>query len=190
VQSGLSEELAAKANQEPLAANALLLQGDAVAGLEFMPVYGKLSIFGGRVLRLGFYLDAGIGVAKTRLQLRPSSSVDGRAFANAGFRPEGALGAGFRVFLSDRITLRLELRDRVYSAYVDKVNGCNAADAAQIRDSGAAATGLSGGCSPGSFGGSDDQMKRSAATAALLLAQPSAGVINNLAFQGGMSWLF
>jgi outer membrane beta-barrel protein len=190
VQSGLSEELAAKANQEPVAANALLLQGDAVVGLEVMPIYGKLSVFDGRILRLGFYLDAGVGVAKTRLQLRPSTSVDGRAFADAGFRPAGALGAGFRVFVGDRVTVRLEMRDRLYSAYVDRVNGCTAADAAQIRDSGAAAAGLSAGCSPGSFGGNDAQMKGSAATAAVLLAQPSAGVINNLAFQGGVSWLF
>jgi hypothetical protein len=155
-----------------------------------MPVYGKLSLFGGNVLRLGLYLDAGLGIAKTRLQLRPSTSVDGRAFADAGFRPAGALGAGLRIFAGDRFTVRLELRDRIYSAYVDKVNGCTASDAAQIRDAGAAATGLSSGCSPGSFGGTEAQMKGSAATAALLLAQPSSGAINNLAFQGGVSWLF
>jgi outer membrane beta-barrel protein len=190
VESGLAEQLATKANQAPVAANALLLQGDAVFGLELMPIYGKLAVFEDRIVRLGLYFDAGLGVAKTRLQLRPSSSVDGRSFADAGFRPAGALGAGVRVFAGDRFTVRLEVRDRIYSAYVDRVNGCSAGDAAQIRDAGSAATGLSGGCSASSFGGTDAQMKSSAATAAQLLASPSAGVINNLAVQGGVSFLF
>jgi outer membrane beta-barrel protein len=190
VESGLAEQLATKANQEPVAANALLLQGDAIAGLELMPIYGKLAIFDNRIVRLGLYFDAGLGVAKTRLQLRPSSSVDGRSFADAGLRPAGALGAGLRVFAGERLTVRLEVRDRLYSAYVDRVNGCTAHDAAQIRDDGAAASGLSASCNPGSFGGTDAQMKSSAATAAQLLSSPSSSVINNLAVQGGVSFLF
>src|SRR5207253_3109019 len=37
-QSSLTEELAAKVDQQPLAASALLLQADALAGLELMPI--------------------------------------------------------------------------------------------------------------------------------------------------------
>src|SRR5437868_2547263 len=59
-QSALTEELAAKVDQQPLAANALLLQAAVLAGLELMPIYGKISIFGGNVLRLGLYMNAGI----------------------------------------------------------------------------------------------------------------------------------
>src|SRR5919201_2041226 len=40
-QSAISEELAAKVDQQPYAATALLLEGDAIAGLELMPLYGK-----------------------------------------------------------------------------------------------------------------------------------------------------
>src|SRR3989442_737521 len=111
-QSGLSEELARDVNQQPAAANALLLQADALAGLELMPVYGKLTVFDGTILRLGFYLNAGLGIAKTQLQLMPATAAGGRAFGDTGFRPEAGLGIGFRVFASERFTIRLELRDR------------------------------------------------------------------------------
>jgi outer membrane beta-barrel protein len=189
-QSALTEELAAKVDQQPMAANALLLQGDALAGLELMPIYGKISVFDGKVLRLGFYVNAGLGVAKTRLQLRPSDAVGGRSFGDTGFRPEAGLGLGVRIFTGDRFTLRLELRDRVYSAYVSKVNGCTVQDARAIRGNGSAATGLSPGCSASSFGGSEQDIKSGAGSAAIQLGDPSSSVINNIAFQGGVSWLF
>src|SRR5205814_385827 len=124
VQSTLSEELLTKADEAPLTAEAFLLQGDAVAGLELMPIYGKLNVFDGKILRLGFYLNAGIGGAKTRLQLRPSTDPNGRSFGDTGYRPMAALGGGFRVFVSEQFTVRLEVRDFAYSGYVSKVNGC------------------------------------------------------------------
>jgi outer membrane beta-barrel protein len=189
-QSSVSEELAAKVDQQPLAASALLLEGDAIAGVELMPVYGKISIFDGKVLRLGLYVNAGIGVAKTELQLRPADAVGGRSFGDTGFRPEGALGIGTRIFAGDRLTFRLEVRDRLYSAYVSKVNGCTGQDAQAIRSNGSAATGLSPGCSPSSFGANDQQIKSGAGSAAIQLGQPSSSVINYIAFQGGVSWLF
>jgi outer membrane beta-barrel protein len=189
-QSAISEELAATVNQQPLAATALLLQADAIAGVELMPVYGKISIFGGKVLRLGLYVNAGVGLAKTQLQLRPADSNGGRSFGDTGFRPEGALGIGTRIFAGDRLTFRLEVRDRLYSAYVSKVNGCTGQDAQAIRTDGTAATGLSPGCSASSFGANDEQIKSAAGSAAIQLGQPSSSVINNIAFQGGVSWLF
>jgi outer membrane beta-barrel protein len=189
-QSALTEELAAKVGEQPLAANALLLEADALGGLELMPVYGKISLFDRKVLRLGLYVNAGLGIAKTRLQLRASDALGGRSFGDVGFRPEAALGLGVRVFAGDRFTVRLELRDRIYSAYVSKVNGCTAQDARAIRGSGSAATGLSTGCSASSFGGSEEDIKSGAGSAAVQLADPSSSVINNIAFQGGVSWLF
>src|SRR5438309_8637828 len=189
-QSGVSEELAAKVDQQPIAASALLLEADALAGVEFMPVYGKISIFDGKVVRLGLYVNAGLGVAKTQLQLRPADAVGGRSFGDTGFRPEGALGIGARIFAGDRFTVRLELRDRVYSAYVSKVHGCTVQDARAIRGSGSGAAGLTPGCSASSFGGSEEEMKSGAGSAAIQLGEPSSSVINNIAFQGGVSWLF
>jgi outer membrane beta-barrel protein len=190
VQSGLTEELSQKVGQAPVASDALLLQGDALVGLELMPIYGKLDIFDGKILRLGIYLNAGLGAAKTRLQLRSSDAVGGRSFGDTGFRPAAGLGGGFRVFVNDRFTVRLELRDRLYSSYVSRVNGCSAADAAAIHESGVSATGLSPACSAGSFGSNDNDIKGAAASAESQLRTPSASVVNNLAFQGGVSWLF
>ena len=193
-QSALSEELLTNASEAPESAEAFLLQGDAIAGLELMPIYGKLDVFDGRILRLGVYLNAGLGVAKTRLQLRPSTSaVTGRSFGDTGFRPMASLGVGLRVFVSERFTVRLEVRDLAYSGYVSSVNGCNLADVQKIEAAstqGASATGLSGGCDQKAFGSVGDVARLNAGGARELLAKPSAEVINNLAFQGGVSWLF
>ena len=193
-QSSLSEELLIKAREAPETAEAFLLRGAALAGLELMPIYGKLDVFDGKILRLGVYLNGGVGVAKTRLQLRPSSDpTTGATFGDTGYRPIGSLGLGLRVFLSERITVRLELRDFAYSGYVSRVNGCNLDDVTRIEAAEAAgktASGLSGGCNERAFGTPGTQAQLNAGAAKDLLARPSADVINNLAFQGGLSWLF
>jgi outer membrane beta-barrel protein len=195
-QSTLSEELLTKADEAPFSAEAFLLQGAALAGLEFMPIYGKLNVFDGKILRLGFYLNAGLGAGKTRLQLRPSTSPMGRAYGDTGYRPVAALGGGFRVFVTERVTVRLELRDFAYSGYVSKVNGCGYADAIAIqaaaeKNSLPADGAVSSGCSPQAFGDSFAAIKLNSAGAKDLLKPPaSAEVINNIAFQGGLSFLF
>jgi outer membrane beta-barrel protein len=191
VQSTLSEELLTKASEAPETAEAFLLQGHAVAGLELMPVYGKLNVFDGKILRLGLYFNAGLGLAKTRLQLRPSTDeTTGRTFGDTGFRPMGALGMGFRVFVSERFTVRLELRDFAYSGYVSRVNGCSYTDAQKIQAKPGSATGLTDSCNQAAFGSDAKVIQLNAAAAGDLLKNPSAEVINNIAFQGGVSWLF
>ena len=195
-QSTLSEELLTKADEAAESAEAFLLQGDVVAGLELMPVYGKLNVFDGRILRLGVYLNAGLGVAKTRLQLRPSTdSRTGRSYGDTGFRPMASLGVGLRVFVTERFTVRLELRDLAYSGYVSQINGCNKADAQAIQtanEAGTTPSGLSPGCDAAAFGtsGLNGTARLNAASAYDLLKNPSAEVLNNIAFQGGVSWLF
>ena len=193
-QSTLSEELLTKASEAPESAEAFLLQGDIVGGLELMPVYGKLNVFDGKILRLGVYLNAGLGIAKTRLQLRPSTDpTTGRTYGDTGVRPMAQLGLGLRVFVTERFTVRLELRDLAYSGYVSHVNGCNLADVQKIEAAaalGQTATGLSSGCDQSAFGSNAETMKLNASGAKDLLAKPSAEVINNVVFQGGVSWLF
>ncbi|HEX4382152.1 MAG TPA: outer membrane beta-barrel domain-containing protein [Myxococcales bacterium] len=193
-ESSLSEELINKASVAPETAEALLLQGAVLAGLELMPVYGKLNVFDGKILRLGVYINAGVGAAKTQLQLRPSGDqITGRSFGDAGYRPMGSLGVGLRAFVSERFTVRLELRDLVYSGFVSKVNGCNHDDALKIaaaENAKTTATGLSGGCNESAFGSTPAIAAANASSAGDLLRTPSAEVINNLAFQGGVSWLF
>ena len=195
-QSTLSEELLTKASVAPFTSEAFLLQGDLVAGLELMPIYGKLNVFDGKILRLGIYFNAGLGVAKTRLQLRPSTDpITGRTFGDTGFKPMASLGVGLRAFVTEHVTVRLELRDLAYSAYVSQVNGCSRADALLIASEYQAdrtPTGLSPGCDVQAFGtaGPQGTGHLNAGTAADLLKDPSAEVINNIAFQGGVSWLF
>ncbi|HTO99105.1 MAG TPA: outer membrane beta-barrel domain-containing protein [Myxococcales bacterium] len=193
-QSALSEELLTKGREAPETAEAFLLQGMALAGLELMPVYGKLDVFDGKILRLGLYLNGGLGVAKTRLQLRPGSDpVTGATFADSGLRPVASLGLGLRVFLGERVTLRLELRDFAYSGNVSSVNGCNQSDAEKIEAAeanGQTASGLSAGCNERAFGTPGTQAQLNAGAARDLLSRASADVINDLAFQGGLSWLF
>lgn len=194
VQSGLSEELLSRAGVAPDAAEAFLLRGALLGGVELMPIYGKLDVFDGRILRLGVYFNAGLGAAKTRLQLRPAADpTTGRTFGDTGYRPIASLGAGLRVFLGDRFTVRLELRDLAYSGYVSRVNGCNLADVSKIEQAeagGSTASGLSRGCDERAFGAPGTAAQLNAGAARNLLASPSADVINNLAFQGGVSWLF
>ncbi len=194
VQSALSEELLTKGRVAPESAEAFLLRYAALAGLELMPVYGKLNVFDGKILRLGMYLNAGLGAAKTRVQLRPSTDPStGRTFGDTGFRPIASLGLGLRVFLGEQLTVRVELRDFAYSGYVSRVNGCNQADAAKIEiaeANGQTATGLSPGCDERAFGAPGAQAQLNAGAAKDLLARPSADVINNIAFQAGVSWLF
>src|SRR3981189_1446799 len=133
VQSTLSEELLNKARVAPESAEALLIRGAALAGLELMPIYGKLNVFDGKILRLGIYPHARAGGAKTRLQLRPSTDPGtGRTFGDTGYRPIASLGLGLRVFLRERGTSRLELRDFAYSGYVSRGNGCNHGDGGKI----------------------------------------------------------
>jgi len=193
VQSALAEELLTKASEAPESAEAFLLQGDVVAGLELMPIYGKLNVFDGKILRFGMYLNAGLGVAKTRLQLRPSTDpTTGRSFGDTGIRPMASLGIGLRAFVTEQFTVRLDL---AYSGYVSRVNGCSLTDvqrieAAEGQDPPVAAASLSGGCDQRAFGSAGLIARLNAAGAKDLLAKPSAEVINNLAFQGGVSWLF
>jgi outer membrane beta-barrel protein len=194
VQSGLAEELLTRAGEAPVSAEAFLLRGAVLGGVELMPIYGKLDVFDGRILRLGVYLNAGLGAAKTRLQLRPAADPNtGRTFGDTGYRPIASLGAGLRVFLGDRFTVRLELRDLAYSSYVSRVNGCNLAEVSKIEAAeaaGGSASGLSGGCDERAFGAPGTAAQLNAGAARDMLKTPSADVINNVAFQGGVSWLF
>ena len=93
------------------------------------------------------------------------------------------------------IRLRLEVRDFAYSGYVSQVNGCNLQDVqfieqAESQQPPTRATGLSSGCNESAFGPLGQTAKLNASGAKDLLAKPSAEVINNIAFQGGVSWLF
>lgn len=86
--------------------------------------------------------------------------------------------------------MRLELRDFAYSGYVSSVNGCNYADVVKIEADPAHAAQLTASCDKAAFGSDPKVASLNAAGAKDLLKTPSAEVINNIVFQGGISWLF
>jgi outer membrane beta-barrel protein len=189
IESALAEEMLTKVNRVPTPAEALLLEGSVLAGLELMPIYGKINIFDGKILRFGIYLNAGLGEGKTRLELLAANEPGGRSFGDVGYRPMGALGVGGRVFLTERFTFRIEIRDTVFSAYVSRVNGCTSADAHLIAQMGYLAN-TRAGCDPHSFGDTEAAAKTNAGRTSQAIASPSADVVNNIAAYTGLSYLF
>lgn len=179
VLSGFTEgELQGKARQQPFAADMMLLQWDARAGVELTPIYGKMSLFSSRVLHFGFFVGSGLGVAQTRVQLRTPDpgGAHGRTFGDTGLRPVGVLNAGMRVFLGQMAALKLEVRDVVYSDAVHQINGCTRT---QIEDP------------TSSCAQSFVQGDRNDTSLALdLLKDPSSSVLHNLSFVGSFSVLF
>ena len=171
-ESDFNQELIDKGHVQAKAATALLLQYGGIAGVEVSPVYGKFAFYEGILGHFALVINAGAGLGSTRVQLGPDS------FGDAGLKFVGSVGAGFRVFLGERMALRLEVRDLIYSARVDRINGCSHDD---LGDSPAS---VSGGCSPQSFSDFDRTQAR------MLLQENSSDVINNVSFYAGFSFLF
>ncbi len=189
-ESAFNQELIRSGRQQAQAATALLMQYGAVAGVEVTPMYGKFAFYEGVLGHFTFVLNAGAGAGSTRIQLRPDT--DGCAtgqgeclpasFGDTGFKFLGQVGAGFRVFLGERVALRLEVRDLIYTARVDKINGCTHDDIDAL-DKGLAATSAS--CNAAAFANDADMP-----LARKLLEETSSDVLNNISFYGGVSFLF
>jgi outer membrane beta-barrel protein len=122
-------ELLSKAVQAPTAAEDVSEQWEAHAGFEFMPIYAKTAVFGLGTLRFGVYGGGGGGVVSTKVELQPPSSSH-QTFGDTGLRPSAYLNVGFRLFLGDHFSIKLEVRDTVFASYVDKIRGCVEADIA------------------------------------------------------------
>ena len=173
------------------AADSLSMQYGAVGGFEVAPIYGKFAFYDGTLAQFRFVLNAGAGMGKTQVQLTTGPDTQhpkdpAAEFGDAGFRFLGNLGMGFRILLGERIALRLEVRDLIYTARVDHINGCTSQDITQIGTNG---TSTDAGCNAKAFTNSG-----AAATdltvAKDLLGDVSSDVLNNLLFFGGISILF
>lgn len=179
----------------PLAADQLILQGGGIAAFEVAPIYGKFAFYEGALAQFRFVVNAGAGVGSTEVQLSGSTSkytTSDTSYGSTGLRFLGNLGAGFRILLGERLALRLEVRDILFTARVDSINGCNAKDLAIL---GSTTAGVSSSCSTGNFSGGTtvaavNQQSTARSVASSLLGDNSSDVVNDIVFFGGLSFLF
>lgn len=196
-ESGFNQELIDKVREEAQAATSLLLVWAVQGGLEVTPIYGKFAFLDGSLAHFSLVISAGAGLGSTRHQLRPENAAGPATFGDTGLKFVGSIGAGFRVQFGSRFALRLEVRDLAYTARVDRVNGCSAADlnamAEQLRlGQPVTAAQVGRGCSVSSFSGFKNGYNRTndIPLALNLVSTPSSDVLNNLGFYGGLSILF
>jgi len=91
---------------------------------------------------------------------------------DAGSRFLGNLGVGFRVLLGERFALRFEIRDLLYTALVNTIDGCTLKQV----DSTAGCPGLTS--------------AQAKSNADALLKDNSSDVVNDITFAAGLSYLF
>jgi hypothetical protein len=99
-----------------------------------------------------------------------------------GFRPVGYFNTGFRMFFGEHVAVRLELRDYVYSAAVQKINGCTSEDLKSLKGGGD----VGAGCQADTF----VDPKQDANTGYESLKEPSSNITNNFFFAAAFSVLF
>ena len=95
-----------------------------MAGVEvgFSPIYGKLNILAQNAAHLDVSLLAGADWISHRQAI---SAAEADAGSTPGIRNTfgGHLGVGMRIFLSNSIALRLELKDYIYSVPIGNYRG-------------------------------------------------------------------
>lgn len=207
-ESGFNLELIDKVREQAQAASSLLLVWGAQAGVEVTPLYGKFAFYDDKLAQFSLVISGGAGFGGTRHLIRPevANQVGGETFTvparfgSAGNKFLGSVGGGFRLQFGDAYAVRLEVKDLVYTARVDRVDGCNLADFEAMeaaRASGAPTfegLGLSGGCQYKKFDGVDPKTKKNLREDIILgrdlVAEPSSDVLNNVSFYAGFSILF
>ncbi|MET0406495.1 MAG: outer membrane beta-barrel domain-containing protein [Cystobacter sp.] len=206
-ESPFNLELIDKVREQAQAATALLLQWGAQVGVEVTPLYGKFAFYDNHLLQFSLVVNGGAGLGSTRVLVRPqvTNQVDGQStvvparLGDTGSKFVGSVGGGLRVQFGDSMALRLEVRDLVYTARVDRVDGCNQRDFAlldEARGSGQAFSelGLSGACQFSRFDGVDPKtgknLREDIVLGKDLVGNPSSDVLNNVGFYAGFSYLF
>ncbi|WP_375758487.1 outer membrane beta-barrel domain-containing protein [Corallococcus exercitus] len=206
-ESDFNLELIDKVREQAQAASSLLLQWGAHAGVEVTPLYGKFAFFNNSLAQFSLVLSGGAGIGKTRHLIRPevANEVEGQTyqvparFGDTGNKFLGEVGGGFRVQFGESYAIRLEVRDLIYTARVDKVDGCNLADFEALEAARAAnqpfdGLNLSGSCKVAKFDGVDPETKKNYREDIILgrdlVAEPSSDVLNNVSFYAGFSVLF
>lgn len=207
-ESSLNGELVEKARVEAQAASSLLWTWGVLGGVEVTPFYGKFAFFEGTLAQFSFVLNGGAGIGGTRHQLKPenerqdmdgTTTISPATYGDTGYRFMAGLGAGFRLQLGQRFAFRLEVRDVVYTARVERVNGCNVEDlrgmdAATRMGRPVTSAAVAAECRIERFDGTDPEtgLKRSndVPLALGLVRSPSSDVLNNIGLYAGVSFLF
>lgn len=203
-ESSLNGELVEKARVEAQAASSLLWTWGVMGGVEVTPFYGKFAFFEGTLAQFSIVLSGGAGIGGTRHQLKPESarmdgSISPATYGDTGTRFMAGIGAGFRLQLGQRFAFRLEVRDVVYTARVEQVNGCGVDDLRAMDNAlrgGRPVTSamVSGACRVGTFDGTDPEtgLRRSndVPLALGLVRNPSSDALNNVGLYAGISFLF
>lgn len=180
-ESAFNEDLVINAQLQAQAATALTMVWNAEAGVEATPIYGKFAFYEKHMAQFSLVLDAGLGLAQTRVQLRPAVDTNPATFGDTGLRFMGNVGGGFRIRVGEHWALRLEVRDQVYTAAVNTVNGCNSEDLEQIV---LGSPPVNASCKPEKFAEGDPQLARA------LVKVPSSDVLNQINFYGGVAYIF
>jgi outer membrane beta-barrel protein len=204
-ESSFNSELVDKFRIEAQAATSLLQTWDLLGGVEVTPLYGKFTFFENNLAHFGLVLIGGAGAGGTRHLLKPEATqsdgtINPATFGDTGVRFMGTIGAGFRLSIGSRFSFRLEVRDVVYTARVEKVNGCDVIDLKAMRDASAAgkdptSVTVSASCRATDFAGVDPQTGYKRAgniPLAYNLVKPpvSSDVLNNVGVYLGASFLF
>lgn len=206
-ESDFNLELIDKVREQAQAASSLLLVWGAQAGVEVTPLYGKFAFLNDSLAQFSVVLSGGAGVGSTRHLIRPevANEVEGERFTvparfgDTGTKFLGSVGGGFRLQFGESYALRMEVRDLIYTARVDKVDGCNLADfealeAARASNQDFSTLQLSGSCNYEKFDGVDPKTKKNYREDIILgrdlVAEPSSDVLNNISFYAGFSILF
>ncbi len=204
-ESAFNGELVDKFRIEAQAATSLLQTWSALAGVEVTPIYGKFAFFEGTLAHFGLVLTGGAGAGGTRHMLKAETyqtdgvTISPATFGDTGMRFLGTIGAGFRVQVGQRFSIRVDVRDVIYTARVEKVNGCDSTDLKnmdvldkQAKDPALAV--VSKGCDAASYSGVDPatnfKRNRNIPLAKNLVSTPSSDVLNNVGVYLGASFLF
>jgi outer membrane beta-barrel protein len=186
-EAGFNKELVNKVREEAQSATALLLVWGVHAGVEVSPIYGKFAFYDGSLGHFALIINGGAGVGSTKRELKPASQATGAAtYGDTGYKFLGEVGAGFRLQLGKRFTFRFEVRDLVYSARVDSVNGCNLEDLSALRTNPNANVGQ--GCNVSAF--DLEQGSTDLAIATDYVRDPSSDVLNNVGGYLGFGIIF
>ena len=209
-ESAFNAELIDKASEQAQAATSLLNTWGAIAGVEVTPFYGKFVWFENSLVHFSIVLNGGAGAGGTRHTLKPvTREVNPQdptdevfvpaTYGDTGTRFIGMLGGGFRVQFGERFAVRMEVRDIVYTAKVDRVNGCDNSDLRAMNDANnmgrtPGSVNVSSGCGVDQFITKDpagkDKFSADVPLAYGLVRTPSSDVLNNLGFYLGVSFLF